>query len=87
MGGGRRNFWPEDVPDLEEPHRDGERDDLRDLTQVMVTPRMIKKPPSNDLHIPPLSSLPLSLSLLLFLFRRPFSSRARDKTRGINSLS
>ena len=34
LGGGRRNFWPEDVPDLEYPTRDGERDDLRDLTQV-----------------------------------------------------
>ena len=33
MGGGRRNFWPRNMADLEDEGKTGERDDQRNLTQ------------------------------------------------------
>ena len=34
LGGGRKNFFPEDIPDVEYPNNTGKRLDGRNLTQV-----------------------------------------------------
>lgn len=36
MGGGRRNFWPRNMADLEDAGKTGERDDQRNLTEEWV---------------------------------------------------
>jgi len=36
MGGGRRNFWPRNMADLEDEGKTGERDDQRNLTEEWV---------------------------------------------------
>ena len=36
MGGGRRNFWPRNLPDLEDSGKYGERDDQRNLTEEWI---------------------------------------------------
>ncbi len=36
MGGGRRNFWPRNMADLEDEAKTGERDDQRNLTEEWV---------------------------------------------------
>lgn len=36
MGGGRRNFWPRNLADLEDEGKTGERDDQRNLTEEWV---------------------------------------------------
>jgi len=37
MGGGRRNFWPRNMADLEDAGKTGERDDQRNLTEEWVS--------------------------------------------------
>ncbi len=37
MGGGRRNFWPRNMADLEDEGKTGERDDQRNLTEEWVS--------------------------------------------------
>ncbi len=37
LGGGRRNFWPRNLADLEDAGKTGERDDQRNLTQEWVS--------------------------------------------------
>ncbi len=37
MGGGRRNFWPRNMADLEDKGKTGERDDQRNLTEEWVS--------------------------------------------------
>ncbi len=37
LGGGRRNFWPRNMADLEDAGKTGERDDQRNLTEEWVT--------------------------------------------------